>query len=517
MTLADDIATYLQGAFRDRYDPFCFCIDSRYRLTDWWGNADRYGYSALKKGDDMLAEAPFLLNCLGDEPLVMPLVTLPKSGTVDIHIVPRAEDHAVILLGRRTDHSAAQARQQAANENRLLQVQQQKLIGRQRDLIAELVEARAQLEQQRVEAERANQAKGRYIAMMSHEFRTPLASIISHAYRMNAPDTDDETASESGKAISRAAGHLHDLVNSVLDEARLEAGHQSLRPAPVNLRGLLDDLNAIIAPLAGEKALSFVARLGSNVPERVMADDGCLRQVLLNLLGNAVKYTDDGAISIDIDWQNDEIQATVCDDGPGIAKADQERMFEAFQRGVSHDHSVQGTGLGLAICVRLTELMQGKLVMDSDIGRGCRITVTIPAVLAESISEDEQLSPPSESLQTTTPAVVLICDDDKDMRAIHEYYLTRAGYKLLVAADGPSALAMGLEQEPDLAVLDINTPGMSGIDVARELRAQGFDRPIIALTASDASRLDPGLFDERLRKPLQMPKLLSVLKASLQQ
>ncbi|MGB5579426.1 MAG: ATP-binding protein [Woeseia sp.] len=515
MGLADDITTYLKDAFFEKHKPFCFCVDARYRLTDWSGDAGRYGFIDLQRGDDMLQAAPFLLNMLGNETVVIPLMTLPRIGPVEIHIIARAEDHAVLLLGSAEDHAETQVRQQSLNENKLLHVQQQKMIRRQRDLISELVEARSQLERQRQKAQRANEAKGRFIAIMSHEFRTPLSSIISYAERLNESAGDASVAKQCGAAIARASKHLKDLVNSVLDEARLDAGRHSLTLRATDMRSLVDDLAAIIAPLAGEKALSFSAELAANVPSHLELDDGCLRQVLLNLLGNAVKYTDVGRIRFSLDWREQQLIAVVADEGPGIAPADQDRMFQAFERGTEKSSSVKGTGLGLSISLRLVTLMNGTLTMDSDVGKGCRITVSVPGKVLQAPAAGDVLTTPTDTLKAGKPALILICDDDQDMRAIHEYYLTRAGYELLLVGDGKVALDTALERRPDLAILDINTPGMSGIDVARQLRAQGFDAPLVALTASDASRLDPGLFNERLRKPLQMQILLETLKSLL--
>ncbi|MGB5347868.1 MAG: ATP-binding protein [Woeseia sp.] len=515
MSLQEDIGAYLKRTLFEAHEPFCFCVDAEYRLTDSFGNAATYGFDSLQPGADTLQAAPFLLGMLQADVVVVPFATLPGAGTVEIHIVPRAADHAVLILASSAGHAAWQERQQAANENRLLQVEQQRLIRRQRDLIADLVEARSQLESQRQKAIEANEAKGRFIAMMSHEFRTPLASIIGYAERLGEGDTDEEARASDGKAIARAARHLSELVNDVLDEARLDAGRQTLNLRAVDIRSVIDDLAAIIAPLAGEKALAFVAQVSPDVPSHLELDDGCLRQVLLNLLGNAVKYTDDGGIRIGVDWSDNELRTIVADDGPGIAAADQQRMFMAFERGAAKASLVTGSGLGLSISLRLTALMNGTLSMDSDIGKGCRITVSVPAQIIDAGAMEQSLAPPQQALQTDRPALILISDDDEDMRLLHDYYLTRAGYELLLVGDGKTALELALGREPDLVILDINTPGMNGIDVARQLRAAGCGAPIVALTASDASRLDPGLFDARLRKPLQMERLLQAVRELL--
>lgn len=515
MSLDSDIAAYLYDAFFATHRPFCFCITADYALTEWSGDAAGYGFENLDKGMDMLERAPFLLNMPAEEPVELPMVVLPGIGPVEIHIFPRDREYAVVLLKKDTEHVEIRTRQQSVNEFRLLQLQQRRLIGRQRALIAELVEARGQLERQRQKAEDANLAKGRFIAMMSHEFRTPLASIISYAGRLNEERQNADSVEQCGKAIARAANHLNDLVNSVLDEARLDAGRLKLQKKPVSMRDLVDDLAAMVAPLAAEKALSFAAQVTENVPDWLELDDGCLRQIMLNVVGNSVKYTDEGQVRILVDWSDDTLSVDISDDGPGIAPADQQRMFEAFERGAASSSGVKGTGLGLSISLRLTELMRGELRMISDIGEGCQVILTVPAVRAAPATSTHPLDPPAARLQTGQPAVILICDDDEDMRAIQEYYLARAGYELLIAGDGETALQLAHEKRPDLAMLDINTPGLSGIDVARRLRATGYAAPIVALTASDASRLDPGLFDERLRKPLHMEVLLKTLKSLL--
>ncbi len=512
MSLADEIAAYLQDSFVERHQPFCICVDDSYRLTDWWGSGAQFGFSDLQRGHDMQTLAPFLIGNLSSEPVILPVVSTPHTGPVEVHILPHGNDHFVLLLSKEDDHAATLVRQQTANEVRLMHAHQQKLIRKQRELIAELIETKAELELRRLEAERANLAKGRFIAMMSHEFRTPLSSIISYADRILEPDCDATSAQESANSISRASRHMHDMVNTVLDDARLEAGRKTLHERPFDLRSLADDLSAIIAPLAAEKALSFAARITAQAPECVNADDGCLRQILLNLLGNAVKFSDSGQVALVIDWAAGQLTCSVTDNGPGIALADQERLFQAFERGEQHESSREGSGLGLAISLKLAEAMRGRLEMDTDVGKGCRMIVSVPAPAVERrSSEDDALSPPDVRLQARSPAVILICDDDQDMRAIHEYYLGRAGYELLMAGDGQTAVDIALAQHPDLVVLDINTPGLNGIEAATLLRRRGFTAPIVALTASDASKLDPELFAVRLRKPLRMPDLLDKL------
>jgi signal transduction histidine kinase len=493
--------------------PFCFLVDADHRLREWWGEAAKHGFGNLSAGEDMLERAPYLLGHLGHGPEYLPFISVAESASVDVHILPADEGHYVIITDSGREHDFRQQRQQTANEVRLLHAAQQKLIERQRALISELVEARTELDHRRREAERANADKSRFIAMMSHEFRTPLASIINYADLAMAKDTGVATVRKSAEAIARASRHMNRLVETVLDEARLEAGQVKLEERAFELRALLDDIAAIMAPLAAEKALSFGIYGTPDTPDSVIADDGCLRQILVNLLGNAVKFTETGGVRLDVCWEDDLLRAVVSDTGPGIAVEDQRRIFRAFERGADAGRS-EGTGLGLTIALRLAELMRGDVDLDSSSGAGCRVTVTVPApASAADVDEEDALPEPDADFRARRPATILLCDDDEDLLALAEYYLVRAGYGLLIARNGEEAVEKALAYRPDLVLMDINTPRLSGSAAAARLREQGFTGPVVALTASDVRKLDDRHFTSSLRKPIRMPRLLAQIQA----
>ena len=412
------------------------------------------------------------------------------------------------------EYAAHRDRQQVANELRLLHASQKKLIEKQRDLIGELVEAKTELDHRRLEAERANASKSRFIATMSHEFRTPLTSIINYAELALEDATGVEIIRKSAEAIARAGRHLNQLVDTVLDEARLEAGQFKLNESVFGLRELFDDIAAIMAPLAADKGLSFGIFVDGDVPGRVFADEVCLRQILINLLGNAVKFTDAGGVRLEIGWEPNSLLATVTDTGPGIPARDQERIFHAFERAESADRLTRpGTGLGLSISLKLARLMGGDIQLSSEPGRGCTVRVVAPATVVDSdLETDPALPEPAQELRAPHPATILVCDDDEDLLALAEYYLQRAGYGLLVARDGEEAIQKALAYVPDLVLMDINVPRVTGSEAAARLRANGFDAPIIALTASDVRKLDHRNFSGSLRKPIQMPRLLAQIQ-----
>ena len=517
MTFPDAILDYLQTHFVRSRRPFCFLIDTEYRLQDWWGDAELHGFEDLCTGENMLERAPYLLGHLGTTLDVLPFVTTATGGTVEVHVLPGDTHFHVILMDATSEHDFRQQRQQTANEVRLLHASQQKLIRRQRALIGELVEAKTELDHRRREAERTNASKNQFFAMMSHEFRTPLSSIINYADLALAEDTSVENIRKSAEAIARASRHMNRLVDTVLDEAQLEAGRIKLNERAFDLLALFDDIAAIMAPLAAEKGLSFGIYMNSDIPDHLLADDVCLRQILINLLGNAVKFTEAGGVRLDVTWLQDQLSATVSDTGPGIAVADQERIFQAFERGgdTSRD-KVPGAGLGLSLSLRLARLMRGDIELTSSPGEGCSVSLVVPAMLQlESLEEESALPEPDAEYRALRPATILLCDDDEDLLALAEYYLLRAGYGLLIARDGKEAVEKALAYNPDLVLMDINTPRLTGSAAAAQLRAAGFKAPIVALTASDVRKLDTRDFTSSLRKPIQMPRLLAQIQSHI--
>lgn len=515
--LPDDIAEYLKSDFEKRRRPFCFMIDSEYRLQDWWGDAESHGFGRLRAGENMLDRAPYLFGHLGTATEVLPFVATARDHTVEMHVMPGKARFQVVLIDASLEHDIQQQRQQTANEVRLLHLSQQNLIGRQRSLISELIEAKAELDHRRREAELNSANKSQFVAMMSHEFRTPLSSIINYADLALEEGTSVGDVRRSAEAIARASRHMHRLVDTVLDDAHLEAGQLKATERTFAVPALFDDLGAIMAPLAAEKALAFAIYLTEGVPDYLCADDVSLRQVFINLIGNAIKFTDAGGVRLDVDWKSDWLKVIVTDSGPGIDLVDQKRIFGAFERGdEAGNREIPGSGLGLTITLKLVRLMRGQVDLESEPGAGCKVRVLIPANVVEQAAGTESAFPePVEELHAVRPATILLCDDDEDLLALAEHYLHRAGYGLLVARDGEEAVSKALDCNPDLILMDINTPGLSGSEAASRLRKAGFSAPIVALTASDVRKLDNEDFTGTLRKPIQMPRLLAQVQSHI--
>ncbi len=512
MELPAPVVDYLQSEFLSQTRPFCFLIDDNYRLIESWGRNDWCGLTGLETAVDMREPAPFLVGI--DISALQQFEFIETSGraVVNVHVIPADGQCYIVLLDAHRDHASLQSKQQSVNELRLMHGRLHKLIERQRELISELIETRSELDHHRRDAERISANKSRFIAMMSHEFRTPLASIINYATLAGEEPTSSNDVQKSIETISRSARHLTSMVEAVLDDASLDAGQVRLVEADFEIYSLLDDVAAMMAPLAAEKGLSFATQIDPDVPEVIHADEVRLRQVLINLLGNAVKFTLDGGVRLVATYNDGRLVITVSDSGPGISLEDQERVFQAFERGSRQDAT--GAGLGLTITLRLVELMRGEVSLDSLPGEGCTVSVHLPVQSAagDAARSAPVLPTPSNDTIATKALSILVCDDDDDMIALVEHYLHRSGYGLITSSDSSEAIAKTLKYDPDLVLMDCNVPGVGGVVAARVLRERGYAKPIVALTASKLSDEEKAEFTHFFRKPAPMQQLLTEIK-----
>ena len=512
MKLPTRVVDYLQELFLSETRPFCFLIDTDYGLIESWGDGSWCGLAGIEAGSDMRERAPFLVGLSVDVPQKFEFLEVPGRSIVNMHVIPSGGQCYVLLLNASDDHAAIQTRQQSVNELQLMHGRQQKMIRRQRDLISELVEAKSELDHHRREVERISENKSRFIAMMSHEFRTPLASIINYADLAKDAATSRNDVQKSIETISRSARHLTSVVEAVLDDASLDAGQVELQERDFDILALLNDMAAMMAPMAAEKGLSFATYVDPDLPRQVHADEVRLRQILINLLGNAVKFTDEGGVKLTATYNDGRLVITVSDSGPGISVENQERVFQAFERGSGKGET--GAGLGLTITLRLVELMGGEVSLDSMPGEGCTVSVHFPVAAGdERLPINEPALPtPSNDTIASKALSILVCDDDEDMIALVEHYLHRAGYGLIASSDSSDAIEKTLKYDPDLVLMDCNVPGVGGVVAAKVLRERGYAKPIVALTASKLSEDQQSVFTQFFRKPAPMQDLLTEIK-----
>ncbi|HKS99767.1 MAG TPA: response regulator, partial [Rugosimonospora sp.] len=310
----------------------------------------------------------------------------------------------------------------------------------------------------------ANQAKSDFLASMSHELRTPLNAIIGFSDLMRGEPERDSchlVPADWIQNVLSSGQHLLQLINDILDIAKVEAGRLELHPQPIALPRAVGEVTATLRPLADRKLL----RLEVAVPPlSVSADPIRLRQIMDNLLSNAIKFTPEGGrIGVEVSRAGDGFALAVTDTGVGIAEADQELIFEEFRQVGEAAGRPGGTGLGLALTRRLVEVHGGQISVQSVPGQGSRFTVLLPGPVLE-------LAP--EVALPSGPRGVLVIEDDPNAAHLLRAYLERAGYRVSVAPTGEAGLAVARRVRPDAILLDVHLPGMDGWEVLHRIREE---------------------------------------------
>jgi signal transduction histidine kinase/CheY-like chemotaxis protein len=360
---------------------------------------------------------------------------------------------------------------------------------RQNQLLMREIEAHrrtdAALQSAKELAEAANNAKTRYVAGMTHELRTPLNSILGYTQILLKDERIDGARRAAVATIHRSGEHLVSLIDGLLDLARIEAGRLRLDPAPMALSEFLDDLVSMVQPQAHAKGLAFHLVCVGRLPAYVLADAKRLRQILINLLSNAVRFTPSGAVTLRVDYRKEVARFEVIDTGIGIAAEDQERIFLPFERGAAGRRSLEaGTGLGLTITHLLTELMGGELSLRSAPANGSTFTARIylreifePGLVRSARRPVTGYIGPRRTL--------LVVDDQPLQRQLLAGLLIPLGFRLREAASGRECLDSVGEACPDAILLDVTMDDMDGWQTARQLRAAGFTSvPIFMVSAN---------------------------------
>ncbi len=361
------------------------------------------------------------------------------------------------------------------------------------------------LDQERIKAEEANRAKSEFLANMSHEIRTPLTAMVGYAELLTRPRRESGDQEAWMKGLRRGSNHLLALVNDILDLSKIEAGKMQVSIAPQSPLQIARQVVQLMRPQAKEKMLYLSLEMAGNLPRTIATDEVRLRQILVNLVGNAVKFTDTGGITIKMRMRKQAresalLEISVKDTGIGIPEDQLADIFSPFTQASEQLH--EGTGLGLDISVRMAELLNGKLSVQSTPGQGSTFTVGLDVGPMASLDMAE----PSELAQTPDPSFaannaadvelrfegrrLLVVEDGRDNQRILRFLLEESGAEVDVAEDGKQALdcVMAAERSYDLILMDVQMPVMDGYEATAELRRRGFSSPIIAITAYALAR-----------------------------
>jgi two-component system sensor histidine kinase/response regulator len=382
----------------------------------------------------------------------------------------------------------------------------------------------------------ANQAKSEFLSYMSHELRTPLNAILGFTQILQREATPYLPAEQqqSVDIIGRSGEHLLSLINDILDMSKIEAGQMPLTEHGFNLHQLLETLKDMLCLRATSKGLALNFEYLENTPPHIYADEQKLRQILVNLLGNAIKFTQKGQVTcrvwaefLDADSSAQpsetpiQLFISVEDTGPGIDADELDHLFEAFQQTRSATHTSEGTGLGLTISRRFAQMMGGKIGVVSEPNRGSTFTVRIPCL---SVKPKRLVQPPpAKRLPTVSqhPYRMLVTDDDATSRLLLTKFLSSMGFEIRQACNGQEAVQIWQQWQPDLIWMDIRMPLMDGCEATQHIRAldPAKETVIIALTASAFEEqrqmmLTSGCQDF-VRKPFKREELLDKIRQHL--
>jgi signal transduction histidine kinase/HPt (histidine-containing phosphotransfer) domain-containing protein len=383
-------------------------------------------------------------------------------------------------------------------------------------------------------AEAANRAKSEFLANMSHELRTPMSAILGFAEMMLLTGEDAPDHKECIQVIRRNADHLLELINEILDISKIEAGHMTIEQVRCDVPALLSEVVALMKSRAGEKELAFNLEIDGPLPRYVLTDPMRLRQILVNLLGNAIKFTPAGSIEMLVcGEQLDQslmLAIEIRDTGIGMTSEQLKRVFEPFvQAEQSTTRKFGGTGLGLAISRRLARLMDGSITVTSVPGKGTTFTVILKTGAVEgsetfSQIEDEPQTAVSQVAQVVAHPIsarVLLVEDGRDNRRLISTHLKMAGASVDFAENGGIALELAGSSSYDLILMDMQMPVMDGYQATAELRRRGIATPIIALTAyamsEDRDKCLASGCNDYLSKPVSREKLLNTVRHHLGQ
>lgn len=326
------------------------------------------------------------------------------------------------------------------------------------------------LHRAREKAEAANDAKSRYLIGLSHELRTPLNSILGYAQLMEH-DADIPTHRQNGvRVIKDSTQHLAGLIENLLDISKIEAGRLTIHRDQLDLHRFLNQLVQMFRIQAQSSALDFTIDISEHVPKQVFADEKRLRQIMINLLSNAFRYTDVGSVSLSVDYRSQVTTFKVSDTGPGMTAPDLERIYQPFETlQATNTNTAKGTGLGLTISKLLADIMGGDLNATSVLGKGsCFVLKLLLPPVTPSESEIEQTS--QQYTKLITERTVVVVDDDENHRSLMADYLEPIGFKVVSYANAQSCLADIEKRQVDVFLLDISMPGMDGWALAKQLR-----------------------------------------------
>ncbi|OEF18299.1 hybrid sensor histidine kinase/response regulator [Vibrio splendidus 5S-101] len=368
----------------------------------------------------------------------------------------------------------------------------------------------------RKRAEESERATRDFVAMINHELRTPLNGLLGSAELIS--DTElSSSQREIVNNLSQSGEFLRTIINDLLDFSKINAGMLDLIPKKFALHDLRNTIESIFVNRAIEKQIEFNISVASNVPSHFQGDLERITQLFVNLIGNAIKFTEEGHVNVDIEWDKNQFVFSVEDTGVGIAESAHKTLFEPFtQADNSSSRNYEGTGLGLAICRKLVALMNGVIGVTSVVGSGTTFTISIPLQVVDVPAESDSVARGFESEVELSLLKVLVVDDIKMNQIIIQQMLRKHEIEPATASNGVEAFELASDNEYDVVFMDCRMPVMDGFEATEKLRDKGYVKSIVALTAGttleERERCIQCGMDDILSKPYTANDLKEMLK-----
>ena len=372
------------------------------------------------------------------------------------------------------------------------------------------------------EAETANRLKSEFLANMSHEIRTPMNAVLGFSEILNNKLSDKPEYKPLIEGIINGGRNLISLINDILDLSKIEAGYLEITSEPVNLLKLIEDIQQIFSVKIKNKKLQFLLQIDERLPNSLLLDQTRIRQILFNLVGNALKFTDTGSVGISVKIEGDtqpesriNLYFEIKDTGIGIPENQIDTIFEAFRQTEGQSAKYGGTGLGLPITKRLIEAMNGKITVKSEIGKGSTFCIHLKNIIVQNIQKSESELTPIENIRFNKPTILLV-DDIESNRDVVKYYLEEYNCIVAEAENGKEAIDFLKAHKPDLILMDIQMPVLDGYEATKQIREQKqfASIPVIALTAlamKEQVEKYGEIFNNYLKKPIATDELIKAI------
>jgi len=369
-------------------------------------------------------------------------------------------------------------------------------------------------------AESANEAKSRYLAALSHELRTPLNVLLGYAQLLMQQNVLPEQQQNTIAIIKRNGEHLADLIESLLEVSKIEAGRVTLQRDEFNLKAILQQLVDMFQMQASKKGIKFHYISTPNLPDYVATDKQRFRQILINLISNAIKYTDQGSVTFKVTYRSEVANFSIIDTGPGIAKSDQELIFKPFEQiRTNHTKAIGGTGLGLTISRSLAELMGGEISLTSQLGQGSTFYFKLMLFKLHKDPKEPELSKSEVVGYQGEKRTILVVDDNQQQRELMLHLLSPIGFDVVTAGDAEQGFLQLQSHAIDLVLMDVQMPNTNGWQMVKAMREQHYQMPVLMLSANardaEYNQQAEGYHDGYIAKPLNLDATLGKVAQQL--